>query len=261
MRSTGHADRDERRVGRRPSDSGWSRRSGRGRNRPGPSGLEHATLFHRSASRTSPRSNRSCDEGRWGRLRHRRSPPTTSHDWSSYYSGSPIDACASFVTRIWRLLRRTRPNPHPLDRRRRVDFVLEALAHLSPRSSSSSTTVSSAAGRAVSVRRPAFVRSRAHSNLSIDQPLLHAPRVGARLRADRRRWRSNTFFVRRELLPGTRAQERRSTPAIHSTFREGQRRVGRLFDTSGRGAAAEHAHLPLLDVVTNETLTVGDLLA
>jgi hypothetical protein len=70
---------------------------------------------------------------------------------------------------------------------------------------------------------------------------------------------SNAFFVRRELLQGRVREATLDSCYRDSTFREGRDASGALDFASGAARRRDIAHLPLLDVVTNETLTVGDL--
>lgn len=70
---------------------------------------------------------------------------------------------------------------------------------------------------------------------------------------------SNAFFVRRELL-NDRVRESSLTGCYRSScFREGRGEDGRLMFLSGADRRTPIAHLPLIDVVSGETLTVGDL--
>ena len=70
---------------------------------------------------------------------------------------------------------------------------------------------------------------------------------------------SNAFFVRDDLLsdrvPAVQLAERR----VSSVFRESRDEDGRLSFVASQGRRAVIAHMPLVDVVTGETLCVRDL--
>jgi hypothetical protein len=70
---------------------------------------------------------------------------------------------------------------------------------------------------------------------------------------------SNAFFVRGDLL-NDRVRETNLVACYRSScFREGRDADGRLSFLSGAQRRAPIMHLPLVDVVSGETLTVGDL--
>lgn len=70
---------------------------------------------------------------------------------------------------------------------------------------------------------------------------------------------SNAFFVRRELLNDRVRETSLSSCYRSSCFREGRDAAGRLNFLSGAARRRPIAHLPLVDVLTGNMLTVGDL--
>ena len=70
---------------------------------------------------------------------------------------------------------------------------------------------------------------------------------------------SNAFFVRRELLNDRIRETSLAACYRSSCFREGRDANGRLSFLSGAQRRTPISHLPLIDVVSGDTLTVGDL--
>ncbi len=187
-----------------------------------------------------------------------------------YYWQYPLECVASFVTRenVAALLARSGFGDEPgilsvdIDG---VDYhVLEALGHLRPGILIVEYNAVFGASRAVTVPYdPNFVRSRAHhSNVYYGASLaafahLAASRGYALVGVNGAG--SNAFFVRRELLRGRVCETSLAECYRDSTFRESRDETGRLTFASGAARRIPIAHLPLVDVVTGERLTVGDL--
>jgi hypothetical protein len=199
------------------------------------------------------------------------SPDNIARLRSSYYFWQyPIECVASFVTRenIVGLLEKSGFGPEPGILSIDIDgvdyFVLEALEHLRPAILIVEYNGVFGRGRAVSVPYDAaFVRGRKHhSNLYYGANLpafMHLASARGYALVGVNGAGSNAFFVRRELLRGRVREATLDSCYRDSTFREGRDASGELDFASGAARRRDIAHLPLLDVVTNETLTVGDL--
>jgi hypothetical protein len=142
--------------------------------------------------------------------------------------------------------------------------VLESLGHLRPAILIVEYNAVFGASRAVTVPYdPHFVRSQAHhSNVYYGASLaafahLASSRGYALVGVNGAG--SNAFFVRRELLRGRVRETSLAECYRDSTFRESRDETGRLTFASGAARRIPIAHLPLVDVVTGERLTVGDL--
>ena len=190
---------------------------------------------------------------------------------SAYYFWQyPLECVASFVTRenVAALLARSGFGDEPgilsidIDG---VDYhVLEALGHLRPAILIVEYNGVFGRSRPVSVPHdPNFVRSRAHpSNVYYGANLpafVHLAGSRGYALVGVNGAGSNAFFVRRELLRGRVRETSLDECYRDSTFRESRDESGGLTFASGAARRIPIAHLPLVDVVTGERLTVGDL--
>lgn len=143
-------------------------------------------------------------------------------------------------------------------------FVLEQLADWKPRILIVEYNAVFGSERAVSVPYDAgFVRSVKHvSNLYYGASLpafVHLVSARGMALVGVNSVSSNAFFVRRELL-NERIQEKTIQDCFReSCFREGRDDSGKLSFLSGGKRKIPIAHLPLIDVVSGESLQVMDL--
>lgn len=190
---------------------------------------------------------------------------------SSYYFWQyPLECVEAFVTRenIASLVGRSGFGDEPgilsvdIDG---VDYhVLEALGHLRPTILIVEYNALYGARRAVTVPYdPGFMRTRKHySNVYFGASLpafahLAASRGYAFVGVNGAG--SNAFFVRRDRLRGRVRETTVEEGFRDSTFRESRDASGALTFLSGLARRDGIAHLPLVDVISGEVLTVGDL--
>lgn len=189
---------------------------------------------------------------------------------SYYYWQYPLQGIQAFITRenIAELVARSGFGAEPGILSVDIDgvdyFVLESLGHLRPAILIVEYNAVFGSKRAVTVPYdPKFVRSRKHeSNLYYGASLpaflnLASARGYAFVGVNGAG--SNAFFVRRELLRGRVHESSLQTCYRDSTFREGRDASGALSLLAGDARRIPIAALPLVDVVSGATVTVGDL--
>ena len=189
---------------------------------------------------------------------------------SYYYWQYPLECVESFVTRenIASLIGRSGFGDEPGILSIDIDgvdyYVLEALGHLRPTILIVEYNALFGKERAVSVPYdPGFVRTRKHhSNVYFGASLpafMHLASARGYAFVGVNSVGSNAFFVRRDRIRGRVRETTLEAGFRDSTFREARDAGGALTFQSGAARRKVITQMPLVDVITGDALTVGDL--